>query len=554
LLPHILWILVLVVVLDLYALWFVGSERTLYHADQVAYWSYSRQLSEVLIDDPVTAVRAVAHSVAYNDVNLLPAVPTAAFMAVFGNSRAVYLVAVISLYGLATAIMLALALMRVCGTVRPWSGPLAVLLLSTMWRPVFIGYLGIGGVALALAILAIVLPLSSNRGRPREMVVAGFLLGLLALFRRWWGIWAVGFACAMVVDAIWEYLGQQTRGRHSLRHSVFGPAALGFSAAATILILAAPITLRRLNTDYADRFAAYDLGSVGARMNAVIGQFGVIGIVLLVACAFWLIRARETRRVAVFLVLSLGFTYAMMVSIQDHSPQHWYLYYPQALLLVGMAIERLASFEPGGRRQIALGTLVGVAVSVTTAVYLPPAARLADNLGSLLPTDRLRPQVRSDLLEVDRLLTFLDQKLEGSARIYVLASSRLLSDQVLGFSNLSLGTQHLAPQAVLGAAHVDRRDGFPNALLTADIVLVADPLQVHLREQDQMVIAVPVASFVEGRDVSLAFRRVPEVFHLDGGVRVLVFERIREHEPGEVEAFSARLRAAYPDRPEIYGP
>jgi len=554
LLSHLLWILALIIFLDLYALWFVGSERTLYHADQVAYWSYSRQLSEMLVDDPVMAVRAVAHSVAYNDVNLLPASPIAAWMVAFGNSRMAYVVAVISIYGLTTAIMLTFALWRVCGTVRPWSGPLAVLLLSTVWRPIFIGYLGIGGVALALAILALVLPVGTTRRGTREMVAAGFFLGLLALFRRWWGIWALGFACTLVVDAIWDFLISQPRDRRRLRRSLIGPAALGLCAGATTLILAAPITLWRLSTDYADRFAAYDLGSIGGRIAAVFGHFGLIGVALLVVCAIWLINCRETRRTAVFLILSLGFTYTIMVSIQDHSPQHWYLYYPQALLLVGIAIERIASFDRGHRRQIALGTLVVVALSVTAAVYLPPAAGLADDFGPLLPSDRLRPQVRADLHEVDRLLSFLDQKLEGSARVYVLASSRLLSDQVLGFSNLSLGTQHLAPQAILGAAHVDRRDGFPSALLTADIVLVADPVQVHLRAEDQMVIAVPAESFVEGRDIALAFRKLNDTFTLDGGVRVLVFERVREHEPGEVEALSTRLREAYPDRPEIYRP
>jgi hypothetical protein len=386
------------------------------------------------------------------------------------------------------------------------------------------------------------------------MVAAGFFLGLLALFRRWWGIWALGFACALVVDVFWGFLILRSGDRRTLKRSLIGPAALGLCAGATTLILAAPITLRRLSTDYADRFAAYDLGSIGARIAAVFGHFGLIGVALLVVCAIWLINGRETRRTAIFLVLSLGFTYTVMVSIQDHSPQHWYLYYPQALLLVGVAIERVASFDRGRRRQIALGALVVVALSVTTAVYLPPAAGLADDFGPLLPSDRVRPQVRGDLLEVDRLLTFLDQKLGGGARVYVLSSSRLLSDQVLGFSNLSLGTQHLAPQAILGAAHVDRRDGFPSALLTADVVLVADPVQVHLRAEDQMVIAVPAASFVEGRDIALAFRKLEDTFILDGGVRVLVFERVREHEPSEVEALSARLREAYPDRPEIYRP
>ena len=45
---HMLWIFGLILILDLYALWFVRTEQTLYHADQVAYWSYSMRLAHLL--------------------------------------------------------------------------------------------------------------------------------------------------------------------------------------------------------------------------------------------------------------------------------------------------------------------------------------------------------------------------------------------------------------------------------------------------------------------------------------------------------------------------
>ncbi len=88
----------------------------------------------------------------------------------------------------------------------------------------------------------------------------------------------------------------------------------------------------------------------------------------------------------------------------------------------------------------------------------------------------------------------------------------------------------------------------------ADLVVVADPVQYHLRPEDQRVIGEPAASFLAGTDVALAFRRLPERFVLDGGVTVMVFERLRPNSRGEVAALSARLRSAYPDRPEIYSP
>ena len=59
--------LLTVAVVGLYALWFVRTEQTLYHADQVAYWSYSMRLAHLLAAEPLNALRSVAFTVANND-------------------------------------------------------------------------------------------------------------------------------------------------------------------------------------------------------------------------------------------------------------------------------------------------------------------------------------------------------------------------------------------------------------------------------------------------------------------------------------------------------
>jgi len=253
----------------------------------------------------------------------------------------------------------------------------------------------------------------------------------------------------------------------------------------------------------------------------------------------------------VALVLLLVLTYTVMVSIQDHSPQHWYLYDPSILLLVGLALGRLGEELPR-RRRAAIWALLVVVGLVTTASVFVPGFAYGGRVG-LLPSDRLHPRVRGDLAEIDRLLTFLDHRYEnGTGRIYILASSELLSDQVLAFSNLSLGTEHPSVRGILGSAHVDRRDGFPRGLLVADAVIVTDPIQVHLRSDEQRVIVEPARSFSEGTDIAHAFQELPESFLLDNGVKVWIFERVRLNTPEEIEGLSSRLREAYPDRPEIY--
>ena len=195
----------------------IPAEKTLYHADQVAYWAYSQRLAQALAADAATALRAVANSVANNDLNLLPALPVAIVMAGLGDSRLVYVLAVVNIYGAATALMLVVALRRFGARRAPWVAALALLLVAVPWRAIFIGYLDIGGVALALAVLALTRPDPAGLG-PGRAAGAGAVLALLALFRRWWGIWAVAFCLALAADAAVT----AARARHGTR---FGAAS-----------------------------------------------------------------------------------------------------------------------------------------------------------------------------------------------------------------------------------------------------------------------------------------------------------------------------------------
>jgi hypothetical protein len=201
----------------------------------------------------------------------------------------------------------------------------------------------------------------------------------------------------------------------------------------------------------------------------------------------------------------------------------------------------------------AVAAIVVAGLVVSTAVFLPAFAPLADASGPLLPRNRVRPNQRADLAEVQRLLSFLDDRTEGRpAPIYVIGCSGTLSDQTLAFANRSLGTDYRAVGEILSSASIDRQDGFPRGLLQAVYVVVPQPAQINMRPEDQQVVLLPTQSFADGTDIARAFRRLPEEFLFEHGVRVWVFERARPHLASEVGEFSELLRERYPDRPDIY--
>lgn len=548
-------VIVMIAALAAYTLWFARTERTLYHADQVAYWSFSRSLAELMRHDPVAATRAVVKSVAENDVNLLPAAPISLLMLVFGGSRLVYLLGVIVVYGSATALALIFALNRLGPRPPPWAVSLAFALLPTVLQPIFIGYLGIGGVALALVVLALVLPVRSAPPSVRTLALAGFTLGVLVLFRRWWGIWGVAFLLVLMADAAWRYLRSDDHGFSSLVRSFRTFWWVSAGSGVTVIALAAPVIVHKLRTDYADRFTAYTYDTLAARVGSVVDHYGLIGLLAVAFCAFILLREPTSRSIGAFLVAQLGVTFAVMVQIQDHTPQHWWLYSAPALLIIGFAVTTASTRLPDPKIRAMLAVLTTAGIVLVGVVFLPVSTSGRSEFGTVLPADVIRPQVRNDLREINRMLSYLDHQIgPGAARVYVLASSGVISDHVLAFSNLSLGVEHRSRKAIIEATHIDRWHGFPRGLLVADLVVVADPVQVHLRPEDQRVIGEPAKSFLDGIDIAHAFTPLAERFTLDGGVEVTVFQRRRPNTRDEVEELSGRLRSFYPDRPDIFSP
>ena len=85
-------------------------------------------------------------------------------------------------------------------------------------------------------------------------------------------------------------------------------------------------------------------------------------------------------------------------------------------------------------------------------------------------------------------------------------------------------------------------------------MIVADPSQTQFDPTESQIVTAPAREFLRGSGIAAAFEKLPVQFILDGGVRVYIYERIREINSQEVGQLSDELRKAYPDRPYIYTP
>ena len=552
-------VLALVAAADLLAVRHLAHERTLYEADHVAYWSLTRSLAESAVRSPWAAAVEFSASVG-RELNLLPSLVLAPLVGLGHGTRLSYLLAVINVYALPALLLLVAVVGGLTGERRPaalagWGVAAAVLLLPAWWQPVALGYLDVGGVAIAALVLLAWRAAGDGRGSPVPWLAMGFSLALLAIFRRWWAFWSVTWCAVIALEALWLLATLRPWTSSGARRVLRGPATAAATAVATLLAIAPGRVATILGTDWADTLVAYKRhAGIAGELAEIAGRWGLLPLALVAAAVVVGLRRRPTRRPVAMLAVQAVLIFVLFRRLQDPSPQHWYLYLPGLTVLLGLLLARTAASLAAPVRRgawIAAATAAGLAVSATVLSAGPGDGRW----GRLAPAFRIRPAVRHDLAEVRRLLASLDQRLAvAPGWVYVIAVSGPLTDTGLGFANLSLGTSYSSPRYVLSSAHVDRRDGFPGNLLEARYIVLPEPVQVPDPPRHCRVASEPARCLLEGEGIGRAFRRGREVFVFDGGVRASIWDRVRPLTADDVAVLSARLRAHYPDRPDIWQP
>jgi len=105
---------------------------------------------------------------------------------------------------------------------------------------------------------------------------------------------------------------------------------------------------------------------------------------------------------------------------------------------------------------------------------------------------------------------------------------------------------------ILNTHDVDKRDGFPSKFLTARYIVVAYPIQYHLRPEDQRVVGTLAEFIMDGGNIGISYKQLPYEFALDKGVRVYIYEKVRPFKKTDIDSLSELFRKHYPDREYLY--
>lgn len=519
-------LLVILVCLNLATALYSFTSNTVYIWDNAGYWSIARTLAAEDIS-AYEQILAVLQSTLTEDYNYLLAYPISLVMRLFGPSRTVFLFALSNLYTFP-----ALWGFTSLANSKKWSG-LVVASLFPM-----LGYTGLVGMVdvacCGMGIWAYNVYTSDKPAVSRGIMTGALLVGTF-LCRRYFLFFAASFGLAVFVAKVffdhkkwWDFL------------------ALCCSTAVCGVAFSLRFLLDKvLEPDYGDIYSAYYLG-LEADFLSFCRYFGLVLLVLFLIAALVDMSQKEDRFKITLGLVQIAACFTAFVQVQSHGQQHLLMYLPPIAFVAVYALARAPQY-------------MSAFLAISTAVYcffpkIQPASIKDIETPDLFPSFHFYGPQRSDMDELLRLADYLDslsQREEKTA--VVLASSFTLNYETIASVRASMDLPEPEVKTTLQYhGTVDKRDAFNWNTAFAEYVVVGDPVQTHLGEENQQTLAILAQHILDGTGPGKAYIQLAPTFELANGVTVRIYKQLRPWHIEEYHDISDALIELYPEYEELY--
>jgi hypothetical protein len=573
------WLLAAVVLAALIALvisLYVSAEQIIYHWDEAVYHDMSmakaielRESDLLTSEGAVRALKKIRRSFAedYSDLHALPVAPP---LLLFGESRQVYILSLGLLYLLPYILLTGAAASRLAPDRARWATGAALLLAAALpvaWLPTLRGYPDAG--AAALTVLAIWAYLSSPQ-LPKlwQPVLMGLSMASAILFRRHYLYETTVIFGAAGLVAMVEF-GIAARKHRAIAFRAFVRQALRLSLAIAVLVavmltVGRPFVARLLTTDFRSLYASYEMPPLTNLAYYAI-HYGWLALAVALAGLVWSARREQNRPAALFVLFGGCLAFLQWIlfvrQLGVHYPLHFTTWVVLGLTAAALGVrDAVMARMPALSRTAHAGLIAPVVLLLLGSAWVGLSGLGSSEPGPRLFPERFPPRISRDGAEIQRLLETLRSQSgvpraggNGPARgtIYVAASSAALSDDLLWHADrasspglLSTSSDRFWEAGSLNILHwtpfADSRDPFPlEKLVAADFVVLAEPVQYHMRPGEQRVVSVVVEAFSTGWPIAQDFVRLPMTFAFSGGVRVSLYRRMR---PTSTETALTTLR------------
>lgn len=532
------------------------KERFVYFWDYGGYWGTGILYTDNWFNDVHRSLSQLYTSILNDEYNLLPTLLLLLPFKLIGitfpaYTLSIYIMYIIPFYAITFSLVIRIAY----DMGRPLSDRIIITctaclcFLPPVIEPILAGYLDAVGLPICISILAIVyLKEKHQLNRLSASMGLTILLVILVFSRRWFAYWIVAFFISYGLILILRLFSKEQR--NAAIKSILDIALIGICCSTFLFVGFREFLIRSLLTNYGDIYSAYQSGNFYGNVKFGIHYIG-IWLLFLAAIGFiGAIRMPSNRWFFSMILIQSMISFSLFVTVQSMGMQHYYLISSALAIFVLFGVVTVLNLT---QKRI-INKVILISVLVITAggffkSFVPQPIPLVDKLSRIYSNGPFHPRVRNDLNEIRQLGSYISEisgvdPASSKQNIYVLASSVIINDDIIRKVNLPYTINSIP--SLLQANHVDKRDGFPKQLLEADVVVVGDPIQYHMRDTDQRVVGVLANEFLKNEGIGKSFR-LDKTFTLDNNVKAKVYIKEKPLNIEDLKKLQSQFQEWYPE-------
>lgn len=536
---------------------YVKSEKFIYFWDYAAYWFKLIEFRDLFINDTLDAIRKLIFSIRHLDYNLIPIVPLLPFT-VFGVSRSDYILSISISYIIPSIIFFSFFLRQFFQNNNSSNNRVIIDFFSIfifaispqLWAPALRGYLGAGGLLIAISILYYYAHKELTEFSAKDIFLMSFLIFLIVLFRRWYAYWVAGFFVSVSTYELINLFAKRNLEYRSFLRIAFRLISIGGLSFGFFFIICNPLATKILHTDYSDIYSAYKQSETLLDLSKkFIKHFGLITLLSALIGFFCAAKNMAARKISIVLIIQLLITFFMFTNTQDFGIHHYYiLLLPIFFFSSYLILHVLVTLKSNKTKLIFSAFFVLLLITNFTVVFSQHATAFFKDVGLLFPATKTFPKIRNDIEEIENLLKNISGRNASNEKIYVLASGAILNDNILMSACKTLDATYFDCDLICNSAHVDKRDGLSAKLFRSKYIILTDPVQLHLGSSGQQVVDYLRKLIVNSTGIGRNYKKIDAEYQLDSNVKVFIYEKIGEKfNRQDIETISDYFCSLYPN-------
>ena len=232
--------------------------------------------------------------------------------------------------------------------------------------------------------------------------------------------------------------------------------------------------------------------------------------------------------------------------VQDFSAQHWYVLMTPLLVLLVAPPLLVTGWM---REKYRVFARVTICVASFASLLSGVGFHFPQPISEFLPLQLISIKREADYDQKRDLVALLAKSCGEGERVYFAAASSGLNStlvqSVRRIDRIDAGFDVLM-------SDVDLRDGFNTSFFDAEYVVTSDPVQIHMKEENERVVSTLNSLVRNGSGYVGSHYEVVESFDFSDGVEVTVHRRTSDFTDSEVHRLQSVFDGFYPDKPELF--